>query len=195
MNSRKNLQYNFPKMRGGGGVKAFDSKAVWNFSENSSVLEMWGIPYTHRSVPSSLDQYLFQKWFQIIQMASSQDSVIFVIQLLKSLARNHHSLCPPRRGWSRTRGVQTRKKKMTKSMQEEMKRAKGCTNICSSLLGINHIVRSHAKQMKLKTWSMGLTVVSEEEAACNFHHVHRECQLPHLPIQWWSCPNCEVKRE
>ena len=33
MNSRKNLQYNFPKMREG-------SKAVWNFSENLSVLEM-----------------------------------------------------------------------------------------------------------------------------------------------------------
>ena len=29
-------------------------------------------------------------------MASSQDSVIFVIQLLKSLARNHPSLCSPR---------------------------------------------------------------------------------------------------
>ena len=37
--SLKNLQYNFPKMRGGG------SKAVWNFSENSSVLEEVGIPY------------------------------------------------------------------------------------------------------------------------------------------------------
>ena len=33
MNFGKNLQHNFPKMRGGG------SKAVWNFSENSSVLE------------------------------------------------------------------------------------------------------------------------------------------------------------
>ena len=32
----KNPQHDFPKMRGGGG-----SKAVWNFSENSSVLE-WG---------------------------------------------------------------------------------------------------------------------------------------------------------
>ena len=31
----KNPQYDFPKMRGGG------AKAVWNFSENSSVLE-WG---------------------------------------------------------------------------------------------------------------------------------------------------------
>ena len=35
--SLKNLQHNFPKMRGG-------SKAVWNFSENSSVLEEVGIP-------------------------------------------------------------------------------------------------------------------------------------------------------
>ena len=37
MNFRKNLQLNFLKMRGG-------SKAVWNFSENSSVLEGVGFP-------------------------------------------------------------------------------------------------------------------------------------------------------
>ena len=34
---RKKLQYDFPKMRG-------RSKAVWNFSENSSVLELLGFP-------------------------------------------------------------------------------------------------------------------------------------------------------
>ena len=34
--SFKKLQYNFPKMRG--------SKTVWNFSENSFVLVMFGIP-------------------------------------------------------------------------------------------------------------------------------------------------------
>ena len=34
---RKNLQYDFLKVRG-------DAKAVWNFSENSSVLEEVGIP-------------------------------------------------------------------------------------------------------------------------------------------------------
>ena len=39
MNFGKNLQHNFPKMRGGG------SKAIWNFSENSSVLEGVGFPY------------------------------------------------------------------------------------------------------------------------------------------------------
>ena len=39
MNSGKNLQYNFPKTRGGGG-----SKAIWNFSENSSALEEVGFP-------------------------------------------------------------------------------------------------------------------------------------------------------
>ena len=38
MNFRKNLQHNFPKMRGGG------SKAVWNFSENSFVLVALGFP-------------------------------------------------------------------------------------------------------------------------------------------------------
>ena len=38
MNFRKKLQYNFPKMSGGG------SKAVWNFSDNSSVLEGEGVP-------------------------------------------------------------------------------------------------------------------------------------------------------
>ena len=42
MNFRKKLQHNFPKMRGGGGGV---SKAVWNFSENSSVLEGVGVPY------------------------------------------------------------------------------------------------------------------------------------------------------
>ena len=36
--SLKKLQHNFPKMRGGG------SKAVWNFSENSSVLEGVSVP-------------------------------------------------------------------------------------------------------------------------------------------------------
>ena len=34
----KKLQYNFPKKRGGG------SKAVWNFSENSSDLVAWPVP-------------------------------------------------------------------------------------------------------------------------------------------------------
>ena len=34
----RNPQYDFPKMRGGG------SKAVWNFSENSSVLETPSVP-------------------------------------------------------------------------------------------------------------------------------------------------------
>ena len=38
MNFGKFLQYNFPKMSGGG------SKAVWNFSENSSVLDGVGFP-------------------------------------------------------------------------------------------------------------------------------------------------------
>ena len=37
--SLKNLQHNFLKMRGEGG-----SKAVWNFSENSSVLDGVGFP-------------------------------------------------------------------------------------------------------------------------------------------------------
>ena len=37
MNFGKKLQYDFPKMRG--------SKAVWNFYENSSVLEGVGFPY------------------------------------------------------------------------------------------------------------------------------------------------------
>ena len=40
MNFRKNLQYDFPKNEGGG------SKTVWNFSENSSVLEGKGVPYS-----------------------------------------------------------------------------------------------------------------------------------------------------
>ena len=37
LNFGKNLQHNFPKMRG-------ESKAVWNFFENSSVLEEVDIP-------------------------------------------------------------------------------------------------------------------------------------------------------
>ena len=35
--SQNFLQFDFPKMRGG-------SKAVWNFSENSSILEEVGFP-------------------------------------------------------------------------------------------------------------------------------------------------------
>ena len=42
MNSGKNLQYDFPKMRGGG------PKAVWNFSENSSVLVGLSVPKVPR---------------------------------------------------------------------------------------------------------------------------------------------------
>ena len=38
----KKLQHDFPKMRGG-------SKAVWNFSENSSVLEGLGFPYVDQN--------------------------------------------------------------------------------------------------------------------------------------------------
>ena len=38
MNFRKNLQYNFPKNEGGGAM------AVWNFYENSSILEGEGVP-------------------------------------------------------------------------------------------------------------------------------------------------------
>ena len=40
MNFGTNPQHDFPKIRGGG------SKAVWNFSENSSVLEGGCFPYT-----------------------------------------------------------------------------------------------------------------------------------------------------
>ena len=36
----KNLQYNFPKTRGGG------AKAIWNFSEKTSVLVFPIVPYT-----------------------------------------------------------------------------------------------------------------------------------------------------
>ena len=43
MNFRKNLQYDFPKNEGGG------SKAVWNFSENSSVLVANGFPKLNAS--------------------------------------------------------------------------------------------------------------------------------------------------
>ena len=51
MNFGKNLQHNFPKMRGGGG----GSKALWNFSENSSVLVGTGFP------KSKMELYLRQK--------------------------------------------------------------------------------------------------------------------------------------
>ena len=48
MNFRKNLQHNFLKMRGGG------SKAVWNFSENSSVLE--GESFPKGAMSSKIDK-------------------------------------------------------------------------------------------------------------------------------------------
>ena len=51
MNFRKNLQHNFPKMRGG-------SKAVWNFSENSSVLEGECVPYGAVLPPSLMVFFL-----------------------------------------------------------------------------------------------------------------------------------------
>ena len=40
MYSGKKAQHDFPKMRGGG------SKTVWNFSKNSSLLEMPSFPYS-----------------------------------------------------------------------------------------------------------------------------------------------------
>ena len=49
MNFRKNLQYNFPKNEGGGG-----SIAVWNFYENSSVLEGVGAPNVLKLAPDGL---------------------------------------------------------------------------------------------------------------------------------------------
>ena len=52
----KKLQYNFPKMRGGG------SKAVWNFSKNSSDLvagpfPMESIVYDHSKASDGILQY------------------------------------------------------------------------------------------------------------------------------------------
>ena len=41
----RKAQHDFPKMRGGG------SKAVWNFSENSSVLETASFPYIQSGSP------------------------------------------------------------------------------------------------------------------------------------------------
>ena len=55
----RNPQYDFPKMRGG-------SKAVWNFSENSSVLETPSVPnFTFNrlcSVQGRGPCYLKEKW-------------------------------------------------------------------------------------------------------------------------------------
>ena len=57
MNSGKKAQHDFPKMRGEGG-----SKAVWNFSKNSSVLEMSSSPkeevYMHLSLVRFPNHYL-----------------------------------------------------------------------------------------------------------------------------------------
>ena len=52
MYSGKKAQHDFPKMRGGG------SKAVWNFSKNSSVLVEPSFPYS--SIPS---QFVTQRVF------------------------------------------------------------------------------------------------------------------------------------
>ena len=55
MNSEKNPQHDFPKMRGGGGG---GSKAVWNFSENSSVLERGSFPKTIQDFHA----YIYGPW-------------------------------------------------------------------------------------------------------------------------------------
>ena len=54
--SLKKLQYNFPKMRGG------ESKAIWNFSENPSVLEAPHVPYI-RSIVSASGFLSFGDWW------------------------------------------------------------------------------------------------------------------------------------
>ena len=64
MNFRKKLQHNFPKMRGGG------SKAVWNFSENSSVLE--GV-----SVPKGQQYFTFR--FKTLQNSWGASVVVVVV--------------------------------------------------------------------------------------------------------------------
>ena len=45
MYSGKKAQHDFPKMRGGG------LKAVWNFSKNSSLLEMPSFPNSYLDTP------------------------------------------------------------------------------------------------------------------------------------------------
>ena len=61
--SLKNLQHNFPKRRGG-------SKAVWNFSENSSVLEEVGIPYLHCVI--SINNAYFQSRYLLYSLMSTK---------------------------------------------------------------------------------------------------------------------------
>ena len=46
----ENLQYNFPKTRGGGG-----SKAIWNFSEKTSVLVFSFVPYGKVMIETKTD--------------------------------------------------------------------------------------------------------------------------------------------
>ena len=64
MNFGKKLQYDFPKMRGG------RSKAVWNFSENSSGLELCNIPYLLHLNKTKLRIWHIIKFIPLLQTLS-----------------------------------------------------------------------------------------------------------------------------
>ena len=72
----KKLQHNFPKMRGG-------SKAAWNFSENSSVLETPSVPKKDDSrVP-------LQVVLRRLEICSTTGGITYIRNLIHVF---HHSL-------------------------------------------------------------------------------------------------------
>ena len=71
MNFGKKLQYDFPKMRGG-------SKVVWNFSENSSVLVLRGIPYADND-----DIYLKQNFVLVSNISKNNTNLSQMVKLVK----------------------------------------------------------------------------------------------------------------
>ena len=68
--SRK-AQCNFPKMMGGGG-----SKAVWNFSENSSDLETCSVPYPGLTWVGARDTCVSQNEFLIYNPNKDKEKIV-----------------------------------------------------------------------------------------------------------------------
>ena len=96
MNFRKNLQHNFPKNEGGG------SMAVWNFSENSSVLEGERVPKSDTMSGQFCTLTMFfllcicYTWM-VLHSVSNFSSQTFLVRVSKPLVSHRSS--PPSALW------------------------------------------------------------------------------------------------
>ena len=107
MYSGKKAQHDFPKMRGGG------SKAVWNFSKNSSVLEEPPFPYGANKFSSSASsaRHLILGLVGISVSDQFPSGILFMKILYNSTSpENVHKILMQLRGKSWVERLNERKK-------------------------------------------------------------------------------------